>query len=215
MKFFRRAKIWREILIASITTLRPSWVSTMSAAARAASVDPCTAIPTSARFSAGASLTPSPVIAAVSPGPPSDSGSWSRPTISRLCIGSVREKSFAARTAARFSAGPIELNSRPVKDRPAASSSGSKRPIMRQMVSAVWGLSPVMTMTRIPAPLHLAMAAFTSSRGGSRMPVTPMKVRSLSTSSNFLGSARRGSEADSGRSSTACARHRSACRPEA
>ena len=44
--------------------LSPGCVKTMSAAARAASVAPSTAMPMSARFSAGASFTPSPVTAA-------------------------------------------------------------------------------------------------------------------------------------------------------
>ena len=46
---------------------KPSSVKTISAAARAASVAPATAIPTSAHLSAGASLTPSPVIPVLNP----------------------------------------------------------------------------------------------------------------------------------------------------
>ena len=48
--------------MASMMTDRPGVVSTMSAAARAASVAPETAMPQSAFFSAGASFTPSPVM---------------------------------------------------------------------------------------------------------------------------------------------------------
>jgi hypothetical protein len=52
MKFFMRAKMQREMTIASTTTLRPGEVRMMSALARAASVAPCTATPTSAFLSA-------------------------------------------------------------------------------------------------------------------------------------------------------------------
>eukprot|EP00961_Rhodomonas_salina_P174434 2352458-Rhodomonas_salina.1 len=53
----------------------------MSAAARAASVEPATAMPTSARLSAGASLTPSPVM-------PTRKLAWrSVSTIRNLCSG--------------------------------------------------------------------------------------------------------------------------------
>ena len=56
-----RANISRAMTIPVTIVLRPSWVRTISAAAMAASVAPETAIPTSACFRAGASLTPSPV----------------------------------------------------------------------------------------------------------------------------------------------------------
>ena len=46
---------------------RPGRVRMISAAARAASVAPCTATPTSALFKAGASFTPSPVIPVLYP----------------------------------------------------------------------------------------------------------------------------------------------------
>ena len=52
----------RLSLIASMITDRPGVISTMDAAARAASVAPDTAMPQSAFFSAGASFTPSPVM---------------------------------------------------------------------------------------------------------------------------------------------------------
>src|ERR1700758_4369809 len=57
-----RAKISRACRIAATITDNPGASSTTSAAARAASVAPATAIPASACLSAGASLTPSPVI---------------------------------------------------------------------------------------------------------------------------------------------------------
>jgi hypothetical protein len=50
----------REVLIPSTMVESPGANRTISAADRAASVHPCTAIPTLAFFKAGASLTPSP-----------------------------------------------------------------------------------------------------------------------------------------------------------
>jgi len=52
----------RLSFIASIITDKPGVISTMAAAARAASVASETAIPQSAFFNAGASFTPSPVM---------------------------------------------------------------------------------------------------------------------------------------------------------
>lgn len=52
----------REVIIPSIIVERPGANNTISEADLAASVHPCTAIPTSAHFRAGASFTPSPYI---------------------------------------------------------------------------------------------------------------------------------------------------------
>ena len=62
-------------------TPSPGSVSTMSAAARAASVLPSTAMPIWAFLSAGASFTPSPVMPTVCLAP------WSSSTIRYLCSG--------------------------------------------------------------------------------------------------------------------------------
>lgn len=59
----------------------------------------------------------------------------------------------------------------------------SKTPICFAIASAVSLLSPVMTMTRMPAFSHSAIAPFTSSRGGSSRPARPHRTRSLSTAS--------------------------------
>nr|CAB3467257.1 unnamed protein product [Digitaria exilis] len=64
-------------------TLSPGSVSTMSEALRAASVASSTAMPMSAFFNAGASLTPSPVMPQMWP------RSWRRLTISYLCSGNT------------------------------------------------------------------------------------------------------------------------------
>ena len=76
-----RWKILRESRMATMIVESPGSVRTMSAAARAASVAPCTAMPTSAFLRAGASLTPSPVMPHVQPRLRSTS------TIRNLCSG--------------------------------------------------------------------------------------------------------------------------------
>mmetsp|Transcript_36304 Transcript_36304/g.43877 ORF Transcript_36304/g.43877 Transcript_36304/m.43877 type:complete len:284 (-) Transcript_36304:1723-2574(-) len=66
-KFFIRVNILREVTMAVTMVVRPGSVSTISALALAASVEPLTAMPTSARFKAGESFTPSPVMPTMYP----------------------------------------------------------------------------------------------------------------------------------------------------
>ncbi len=66
-KFRILTKMRRETKMPCTMVDRPGRVRMISAAARAASVAPCTATPTSARFKAGASFTPSPVIPVLYP----------------------------------------------------------------------------------------------------------------------------------------------------
>ena len=82
-KFFMRVKILRLVTMAVAMVDKPGSVSTMSADARAASVAPDTAMPTSARLSAGASFTPSPVI------PTMYSFCRSASTMRNLCSGNT------------------------------------------------------------------------------------------------------------------------------
>ncbi len=51
------------------------------------------------------------------------------------------------------------------------------------MATAVFLWSPVIMTVRIPARLHSATAALTSSRGGSIMAISPEKTRSRSIDS--------------------------------
>lgn len=143
---------------------------TISEADLATAVPLPMAIPISAFFKAGASLTPSPVysrarrwvsylhhklhdftqdgmltIAETSPSACRNS------TILLLCAGSTRAKRRERRTASRCSSMGKSSNSRPVKDLPVVGSSSEKTPMRRQMASAVALLSPVITMTRMPA----------------------------------------------------------------
>ena len=104
---------------------------TMSAASLATSVPLPIATPISAFLRAGASLTPSPVMATTSP------RSCRRSTSFDLWVGSTRENKLAVFAASSFSLSDRASNCRPVKDFPRTSSSGPKTPIWRQIVSAV------------------------------------------------------------------------------
>ena len=97
-------------------------------------------IPILAFFNAGASLTPSPVIAATSPSPCRYS------TIELLWAGSTREKRRAFLQASRCSASDNSSNSRPEYDSPCVDSFSPNTPIRRQIASAVfYGLTKVNT----------------------------------------------------------------------
>mmetsp|Transcript_20295 Transcript_20295/g.44335 ORF Transcript_20295/g.44335 Transcript_20295/m.44335 type:complete len:288 (+) Transcript_20295:1963-2826(+) len=163
-----------------------SSASTMSLASLATSVPEMPmATPMSASFRAGASFTPSPVIAATSP------WSLSSLTMSCLCLGSARLKTrppLPRSTAICFSIGR-DTKSRPVNDLSVRSSLAPNTPIFLQIASAVILLSPVMTMTRIPAWRHCLMASATSGRGGSCRPTKPTNTMLDSTSLYLAGSA--------------------------
>ena len=71
------------------------------------------------------------------------------------------------------------IRSRPSTDTgnsPRVSWFSLKMPIRRQMASAVFLLSPVIMMTRIPASRQRTIASITSERGGSSIPTTPTNV---------------------------------------
>ena len=74
-------------------------------------------------------------------------------------------------------------------------------------------LSPVMTMTRIPALRHSLMASTTSTRGGSNIPTTPTKVQLVSYRKNLVESSRSMSSLLTGLSIVARARQRRVSRP--
>ena len=116
-------KMLRPCSIAETIVAKLSSASTISAASFATSVPVPIATPISARFSAGASFTPSPVIATTS------LFFWSRSTSWLLCDGSVRERMTTLLATLAFFSGDIASNSRPVNDRSCTSSSGPNRPI--------------------------------------------------------------------------------------
>ena len=124
----------------------------------------------SAFFKAGESFTPSPVIATTSP------CVCNKETIRNLCSGVV-----LAKTTLSLSRVLSVLSSNVFKSLPVMAFSAGK-PIRCAMASAVAGASPVIIITRIPALWAVAIACDTSFLGGSIIPTTPNKVRSVSTS---------------------------------
>mmetsp|Transcript_30490 Transcript_30490/g.55453 ORF Transcript_30490/g.55453 Transcript_30490/m.55453 type:complete len:237 (+) Transcript_30490:983-1693(+) len=148
------------------------------------------AIPMSACFKAGASFTPSPVIAAISP------NDFKILTIICLCFGSVRENTAPStslfvmiffRTFV-FSSSERSSNSFPEYEAGCGLALEVKIPRSLAIASAVVLLSPVIMMTLIPAIRHSRIASLHSGRGGSRMPTMPTNVMSCSMLMNCSGS---------------------------
>ncbi len=143
-----------------------SSVSTRSAASRAASVPFCPmATPILAALSAGASLTPSPVMATSSP--------WACRAATRrsLCSGLARANTSFSRTTRCSAASSSAATASPVTARSAFS------PSCRPMAAAVTAWSPVIILTRTPARWQSATATMASSRGGSIRPTSPSRVK--------------------------------------
>lgn len=74
-------------------------------------------------------------------------------------------------------------------------------------------LSPVITITLIPAALHLWIESNTSLRGGSNIPTTPTNVKLTSYVKNLLESLRSICSGFIGLSAVARAKQRSVSRP--
>ena len=143
-----------------------SSVTTILAALLATSVPVMPiATPTSARASAGASLTPSPVIATTSP------RACSASTMRSFCAGCTRAKTAMRGSASRRSASPMRSSSRPSTARSPSRAMPSLRAIARPV--SLW--SPVTITGRMPAARHSATATLTSSRGGSIWPTRPSR----------------------------------------
>ena len=145
----------------------------MSAASRATAV-PATPIatPMSAWRSAGASLTPSPVMATTW------RSCWSARTRRSLCSGATRAKTTASSAACRSDSSSRASRSRPV------STSPSGNPSSRAIAAAVAGWSPVIIFTATPAPRQAATASAASLRGGSLMAISPSNVSPPGASSS-------------------------------
>ena len=145
--------------------------STMSAASLAAAVPAWPiATPMSACRSAGASLTPSPVIAVTAP--PACSARTSR----SLCSGATRANTAVAGTRSRRSSSELAAISGPV-----IGGACPTMPSSRPIAAAVAAWSPVIILTAMPARWQAAMASTTSSRGGSISPTSPRRRRSWSS----------------------------------
>ena len=132
-------------------------------------------MPMSASFSAGASLTPSPVIATISP---SARSTWARRS---FCSAEMRAK-ITSRSARRLRSASSSRASRSAG--PITCAASWTRPILRATASAVYPLSPVTMSTRIPAARQRAIASETSGRGGSSIPARPRNSSSRSRSSS-------------------------------
>ncbi len=145
-----------------------SSVSTISAASLATSVPVMPmATPISACLRAGASLTPSPVMATTLP------RACKASTRRSFCSGETRANT-SVRTAASINSSSLSrANCSPVS----TSACGlGIMPIWWAMARAVRAWSPVIIFTRIPACWHLRTASAVSRRGGSIMPCKPKKV---------------------------------------
>jgi hypothetical protein len=123
------------------------------------------ATPMSAALRAGASLTPSPVMATTLP------VRLSSRTIRSLSSGATRATTPISGSWVSSSSSLMAANSAPVMARPWIPSSAAIAP-------AVVAWSPVIIRTRMPASRHSAIAAFASERGGSTIPAIARRVRS-------------------------------------
>ncbi len=130
------------------------------------------ATPMSARFNAGASLTPSPVMATNCP------LSCRALTIFSFCSGATRAYTLMCSTFCSNSSSVSAASSLPVM---ASSRPSSVMPSLLAIARAVPGWSPVIITGRMPAAMHTATASFASSRGGSIMPIRPSRVSPFST----------------------------------
>ena len=138
---------------------------TILPASFAASVPLPMAKPTSARFSAGESLTPSPVM------PTTRFISWHRRTIRDLSVGSALAITRICGMIFFTSSSLISLS---CADERARSLPPFNSPASFAIATAVSRRSPVIMTTWIPAPCTSRIASFASGRTSSRMPTRPM-----------------------------------------
>jgi hypothetical protein len=126
------------------------------------------AMPMSAVFSAGASLTPSPVTATISP------LFFSASTMRIFCSAATRAKRISGASSASCSCvGDISRSCSPLIT---SGASPRTRPIWRAIARPVCGWSPVTMMIRMPASSQRAIASGTSGRGGSSRPISPARI---------------------------------------
>src|SRR6516165_10712401 len=161
-----RPKMRRASSMALLITDRPGAVKINAAAPRAASVAPDTAVPQSACFKAGASLTPSPVIATRWP------RACSALTMAYLCSGKTRAKPSARSIVSAISGGTL-LGSMSLGKASAAGMMWVPMPSWRAVSIAIAVSSPVTILTGTPFSFALSIVALESSRGGSNIGSTP------------------------------------------
>ena len=152
-----------------------SSVKTISAAPLATSVPVIPiAIPISAAFKLGASLTPSPVIAAMLP------LFLIAVTICTLFSGETRAKTCTVFTFSCNCSGVKASISSPERASPFSSAMPNSLAIAKAVV--LW--SPVIIMVVIPACLKIETAFLHSGLGGSIMPTKPRNTKFSSLSSS-------------------------------
>mmetsp|Transcript_17837 Transcript_17837/g.28820 ORF Transcript_17837/g.28820 Transcript_17837/m.28820 type:complete len:248 (-) Transcript_17837:440-1183(-) len=154
---------------------------TISAASFATLVPVPIATPMALCCSAGASLTPSPVMAGISP------SCCNIFTNFCLSAGCARQNTMLSRLSiSSCSSSSFRKNSLPSKAlRVEGSASASKIFTSLAMAIAVSRASPVIIITRMPAWEHSRMLAGTSGRAGSLIPTIPTRVNPLSMSLYF------------------------------
>jgi hypothetical protein len=171
MNLVRLSKTPRPSSTAASMEAKSSSVRTMSAGSLATSVPlrPI-ATPMSARLSAGASLTPSPVMAITCP------RRWRAWTSLSFCSGETRAKTVVRSAASASSVSGQSSRSVPVM-------TGPSRPVRAAIARAVAAWSPVIILTWMPASRQARTAAAEAARGGSYMPWRPRKMRGGSSPS--------------------------------
>ena len=164
-------------LTASTIVTKSSSVKIMSAAFFATSVPPLPmAIPISAFFNAGASFTPSPVIATIWP------AFLKAFTILTLCSGVTLANTEYFIMFFSNSWSDIFSSSSPAT----AKSPFLKIPSSFAIALAVCRWSPVIITVFIPAFLQVLTASFTPSLGGSIIPINPTNIKSFSIASAVI-----------------------------
>ncbi len=162
----------RPCAMAFAMVAKLSSVSTISAAFLATSVPARPmAMPTSADFNEGASLTPSPVIAVICP------LFLHAETMRTLCSGETWAKTETPSMRWVSSSSLIPESASPERH----SFSLSAMPSSFAMANAVSIRSPVIIMVFTPARRNSATASAASGRTGSAIPAMPRKVRSFSS----------------------------------
>ena len=155
--------------MASLIDEKLSSKMTILPASFAASVPLPIANPTSARFNAGESLTPSPVI------PTTRFISWHRRTILDLSVGNALAITRISGRIALTSSSLIWFN---CAEDNALSDSFFNNPASFAIATAVSKRSPVIITTWIPASWTSLIASFADGRTSSLIATNPMSTRS-------------------------------------
>ena len=171
MNLVRLSNTPRPSSTAASMVAKSSSVSTMSAASLATSVPPRPiATPMLACRNAGASLTPSPVIATTCP------LACRASTRRNFCSGETRAKTLASSTRSGNSSALNAASCAPVITDRCPGAPGTSTPTDSAIALAVPGWSPVIIFTAIPAEWQAATAGAAASRGGSSMACRPVNV---------------------------------------